>query len=120
MRYQFKKIYSWVLVLIMAISTIQSAIAIDFGQESQGKECQVTHISLSDANGMEAVGNCPAQEDEDKHADAECTMPCNFSSLLAPLITTLATRVEFRQKILTGSDPVLSHHSDLLKRPPKA
>ena len=119
MRYQIKKICSRTLILIMTMS-VQSAIAMDFDQNKQGKECQVVQISLSDANGMEAAGNCPAQPDEGNHADAECTMPCNFSSLQAPLIITLAARVEFRQNIFTGSDPILSHHSDLLKRPPKA
>jgi len=92
----------------------------EFVQNKQGKECQVVQISLSDVGGMEAVDNCPAQPDEGNHADTECTMPCNFSSLQASLITTPAAQVEFRQNILTGSDPILSHDSDLLKRPPKA
>jgi len=119
MRYQTKKICSWIMILIMTMS-VQSVIAMDIGQNKQGEECQVTHISLSDANDVENAGNCPTQPDEGKHASAECTTPCNFSLLQSPLITTLAARVELRQKIQTGSNPILSHHSDLLKRPPKA
>ena len=118
MRYRFKKIYSSLLILIMTMGTFQGAMAIDFSHIEQGKECQVMQISLSDANGMEVDGNCPTQPDENNHIGAECTMPC--SSLQATQAPPLAPRAESEEKILSGSDPILSHHTDILKRPPKA
>ena len=120
MRYRFKNIYSWILILIMAIGAVHSAMAIDFSQNKQGKECTVMQMSLSDASGMNAGGNCPMEPGEGNSIDTECTMPCNFTSLQAPHATLLAALAESRQKTLTANDSIMSHYPDLLKRPPKA
>ncbi len=107
--------------MIMAISAVQSAMPIDFSQNQKGTECQMMQMSLSDANGMKAGGNCPMEQGENKCIDAECvTTSCNFTSLQAPQATLLAVRTESQQKILSGRDAILSHYPELLKRPPKA
>ena len=121
MRYRFKKIYSWLLILIMAISAVQSATAIDFSQNRQSEECQMMQMSLPNANGMKAGGNCPMEQGENKCIDAECiTTPGEFSSPHAPHATLFAQVHQSQQKIMSGCDPILSHYPDLLKRPPRA
>ena len=120
MCYQFKKIYSWLLIMIIAISAVQSATAIDFSQNQKNEECQMMQMSLSDANGMKAAGNCPMEQGENKCIEVECITPAGeFSSTHAPHATLFA-RVQSQQKTMYRCDAILSHYPDLLIRPPRA
>ena len=119
MRYQIKKICSWALILIMSLSTFQSAIAIDFVPNKQGSDCSITQKSVADANALKSDGNCPTEHSESTCIDILCISPFNFSSLQPPHAKLLSARIEFLQKSLTGCDAILSHYPDLLKRPPK-
>jgi len=120
MRYRFKNIYSWILMLIMTIGAVPGAMAIDFSQNQPMQKCAVMQMSLSDTSDMKADGNCPMEPGERNGIDAECTMPCDFTSLQAPHTTLLVARSGSQQKTLIGNDAIMSHYPDLLKRPPKA
>jgi hypothetical protein len=120
MNFRFKKIYSWLLMLIIAISAVQSATAMGFSQNSQEQECQIMQMSLSDVNSVGADGNCPTKHGGDNGFDSECVTSCEFSSLQNPHAILSTTRAEYRQKILTDRDAILSHYPELLQRPPRA
>lgn len=120
MRYMLKKIYTWLLILIMAISAVQGAAAFDFNQNKKGQECQLMQMSLSDDNNSGADGNCPIKHGENNGFDNECITPCDFSSLQDPHATRLGIGANSQKNILTGGDTILSHHPELLQRPPKA
>lgn len=119
MFYRLKKIYSWLLILIMTFSAVQSAMAIDFNQHKQEQECQMMQMSLSDASGLQADDNCPMEQGESKCVDTECiTSSCITElqlshALLWPLGAT-------SQHILTDGDAILNHYPELLQRPPRS
>jgi hypothetical protein len=120
MHYLNNKNHSWLLMLIVAISIGQSAMAINVNQNSHGEEYQMALMPLSDSNGMEIGGSCRMQQGENQCIDTECSTPCDFPSLQTPHAALLATDVESEQKSLTGWDAIFSRHPDLLERPPKA
>lgn len=119
MRYRFKKIYSWLLILIMAMGTVQGALAMEFSQNYQQDGCLVKQMSSSDANDSKTGGSCPMEQDEKKCIDSECIAPGNFLSLQPAHATQLSVPAEFQQQALTGCNAILSHYPDLFKRPPK-
>jgi hypothetical protein len=120
MNFRFKKIYSWLLMTIIAMSAVQSATAMGFSQNSQEQECQMMQMSLSDTSGMQADYNCPMEQGESNCIDTECITSSSITELQTSHALLSVTGAESRQKILTRGNAILRHYPELLQRPPRA
>ena len=117
---QIKKICSWTLMLIMALSAFQNSIAMDFVHNKQGVECRMAQKSVANTDVLKADGNCPTEHGESTCIDIRCLSQLNLSSLHPVHARILPARAEFLQKLLPDCNAIFSHYPDLLKRPPKA
>ena len=119
MRYRYKIIYSRLLVLIMVISSFQSAVAIDFSQNMHGEESQVIQMLLSDVNDMGVGSDYQMDHIGENTSHTDCAAQCYVTFLQDTHATLLVTRSKIKQKLVADTSAFSSHFPSLLKRPPK-
>ena len=121
MRYRSEKIYSWLLVLTIAISTPQSAMAVEISANMLEGDIQAIQLLVTDASDPKTSGNCPTEHDKESCGESECCITlCNITPMQFPYVLRLSMGTESRRVIVTDCDTITSRHPDLLKRPPKA
>lgn len=118
MRYRYKIICSRLLVLIMVISSFQSAVAIEFGQNIHWGESQTRVMLLSDAHNMGIDSEHLADHSGENTSHVDCSAQC-YVTFLNDSHTLFATRSKFRQKIVVDSSVFSSRYPNLPKRPPR-
>ena len=120
MRYLNKTFISRLLVLIMVISSIQSAVAIDFNQNMHEENNQEMQLQFSNIHNMEIGSNYLVDHGEENLSHSDCAAQCFVSYVQDPHVILLVTRSSIQQKILIDSSAFSSRYPNLLKRPPRA
>ena len=117
----FKVLFSRILILMIAISSAQGAVATsDFNQNMHGEEHQMIQISsLVETGAFVDNVNRPAGQDQGKQVHSQCEMQCYMPALRVPQEAFLFVRSLSQQKIYSDSRSFTSHLSGLPKRPPK-
>ena len=119
MRNRYKIICSRLLILIIVISSIQSAVAIDFSQNMHDEERSVVQLLLSDAGDAEITIDYLMDHGDENASHTDCTAQCYVSFLYASNVALLATRSKLLQKIAIDSSAFPNRFPNLLIRPPK-
>lgn len=120
MTFVTKQFFSWMLVLIMAISPVQVTMAVDFDQSSHGSNCQSMMSDSIDSIVMNMDEECAMEHEEHCHDHPGCVGQFNSSTLQAPNALQLAVRASTLVKFLIDNEAVSTIYPPLLKRPPKA
>jgi len=112
-----KQFFTLLLVLIMAISPVQVTMASDIDQNSQGINCQMSLMQMSDTL---LNDNCPMQHDEECQQHPGCVAQFTVGAL--PQLNTLHSvlRDIAQIKLIPEIDIFVSQYPSLLKRPPKS
>lgn len=108
---------TWLLVLIMVINPVQVTMAADTDQNSQGVNCQMSFIPMSDTS----PGNhCPMLHDEKCQQHTGCVVQLTVTAL--PLLHSLllTQRPISSLKFIIEKDAFNTQYPSLLKRPPRS
>lgn len=115
-----KHIFSWLLVLIMAISPVQVTMAIDVDQGGHGDRCQTMSIPSHDTVDSTLKNDCPMGHGDHCKDHAGCVGQFNSSTMQIPYSSLFVARPSAHNKFTRHNDAVDTVYPSLLKRPPKA
>lgn len=109
------------LVLVIAISPVQIAMAIDFDAPGQTVYCQVAAVQSFDWSGdMKRDAACVTENSDHCGDISVCVAQTSFTSLRSSISLLLPPVNATRLKFITNNASMSTNYPGLLKRPPKA
>lgn len=119
-----KQRFSWLLVLIMAISPVQVTMAIDVDQDSHGERCHMPS-KASTGSSHDSVDSgtfhvCGMGHGDNCKDHAGCAGQFNSSTMSAPQQSLFFTTSSTHKKFTRYNEDVETTYPSCLKRPPKA
>jgi hypothetical protein len=120
MDFPSKQIFSWLLVLILAISPIQVTMAIDVDLDGHGERCQMNSMPSHDSVDMDLKINSPMEHGDHCKDHPSCVGQVSSSSMQAPFSLLFVARTSGHYKFIMENEDVQTVYPSQLKRPPKA
>ncbi len=115
-----KQFFSWLLVLSLAMSPLQSVLGIDFDQISHERDCQTSQINPTTPGEIGSEDPCQLEHNNHCFNFLGCTTSVNSSSIQSKYLLQDPARNIIKLNFESNSPSLFSIYPELLNPPPIA
>ncbi len=104
---------------MMAISSVQVSMAVDFEQDSHGINCQNSMMESSSSDHLNMDKDCAMNHNEHCQNHVSCVgHSTSFFQISNQSLVTVRNEIAF--KFTINDESLQAHYPELVKRPPKS